>query len=787
MSTTCEFLSHPAEHGRDGTPLADHLSRVARSAGEIAERMFPKAKSDAFAAGLLHDIGKLAPTYQMLFTGKKTEQDLCSVYGPRRHSAFSAWAARHLMSGMPGAHYVVHAIAGHHGRLRTRLHAPPDRQFARAQQETIPSLDKFKNHVCSGASGYAEEWNDLNWEGCMRRFGNRLQFASKIRLKGDRGVDTYLHAKCVYSSLLQADRGSFHQHDQPEFSMKVQTTHGDSPDSRVNRLRMSFQDNAFDTYLKNTDADVVVIEAPTGIGKTDLIFRILGHHSSQKTHARAFYFSPLLALADGFVMALLEGRGGSRPAIPDAHDQNRVLEYNHMATEPISDRYRQAGEKFFETIAGREQQSATLFDVNSFNYPFIVSTTARLLLTLYSNLASNSIKFASLSQSIVIVDEVQTIPKFLLPNLISLLSEIARSSGSKIILVSATIPAELSNMGICEIRCDSRISEEFMGLTTKRLSVVPSLEFQSVIDAAPSLTAVMFNTRLKARKFHSRHKEELCKHHHYERVIYLTSGIRKRDRLKQIEQIVSGHARAQKAVVVSTQVLEAGVDASFERMFRQMAPMDNIVQAMGRLNRHGGSGTAEITVFGRDPPRPYRGIEISKTQDILDELTRDGSVSSDAVYAKIGDYYDRVTRADMESKGKSDNLELRMACHDYDKVWEIVADGVGMQDHNINVIIPYPNETSGVDANMRFDNIFGELRKRVTSEDDRNLRRYVLRRAARLSAAIPASSISQVKSMLDPLLLDVGICIPRDNYSIADLYDPEIGLDKWVREVRTSC
>lgn len=778
MSTTCTFLSHPAQGDKPATPLHEHLAEVARLARSIAERMKPEAADDAFVAGLLHDIGKLSPWYQRMFVGEP-EGELRAKYGLRQHALFSAWAARHLLFGKPCAHHVIHAIAGHHGSLKTHLPAPNDLKSTAAQEEMLSNLRVFCDYVHAGSATESESWRSMKWKNCLKSFGGSLNFNERIRAGGRGDIEAYLRSKCVYSSLLQADRGSFHDITKRHLSMKIQTTHRGEPSTEIGRLRKSFQDTAFESYLHCADEHVVVIEAPTGIGKTDLIFRILTHHSERGNHDRALYFSPLLALTDGFIAALTGGGSAPRPAIPEESDRNLVLEYNHMTAEPIK---RAEGEGMHEKIGEREQSSAEIYDISSFNYPFVVSTTARLLLTIYGNLASNCIKFASLSNSVIIVDEIQTIPKFLLKSLIAALSWIAESSGTRVILVSATIPSEISNMDIRKIRCDGHVARKFAELTPKTLSIAPSLDMEAVMDIAPAPTAIIFNTRRHAATEFCRNADTLRKK--YERVIYLTSGIRKSDRLEHIRRIASD-SRPENVLVISTQVLEAGVDASFGRMFREMAPLDRIVQAMGRLNRHGATKAAEITVFGRDPLRPYRQIEICETQRILDELDAKEPVASAAVYSKLREYYEAVTANDCESMEKSNDLECRMSEHDYNEVWDIVRRGA-FADYNVNVFLPYPNETDGINPEVQFDAMFEALHG-IIGESKTKRRREIIRHAARHSASLPIRSKKQVECLLDPTLLDCGICIPRDNKSLIKIYDQDIGLDKWVCSEESPC
>lgn len=778
MNTACSYLSHPAQGSRSAIYLHDHLAKVAASSKEIAERMSHEAGKDAYIAGLLHDIGKLSPWYQERFAGKD-EIELNSKYGQGQHSPFSAWIAMHLLFGKAGEHHVTHSVASHHTRLRTYLRTPRFPMTAIAKEGMLSNLKVFLKYVCSGSAPESDAWRSLDWKACMGLFSNPMNFSEKICV--DNGsIITYLHTKCVFSSLLQADHGSFHRRmPKSVFSILIQPTHDKAPTSNIGRLRKSFQDAAFDAYLKNSSKHIVTIEAPTGIGKTDLIFRILEHHSKQKKHERAFYFSPLLALNDGFVNALKGDSKSPRPAVPRKSDWNCILEYNHITAEPIS---WSEDKKHHSEDSSNEQNSAEFYKMASFNYPFVVSTTARLLLTIYGNLARNCIKFVSLSNAVIVIDEIQTVPKVLLKSLVSVMSWIAKSSGSKVIFISATTPSELSEARIYKICCDEQVARAFTALTPKTLSVTASLDIEAVKNAAPTMTAVIFNTRRRAAREFCQNASMLRKYHG--EVIYLTTGIRKRDRLEHIREI--SHSRGRSALVISTQVLEAGVDASFGRVFREMAPLDRIVQAMGRVNRHGDAESAEITIFDRNPSLPYRDIEICETQKILDSLTANGTVASTTVYAKLHEYYERITSNDCKLLDDSEKLEDWMSEHNYDKVWEMVCKAA-FTNYNVNVLLPYPNRTPNVELEEQFDSLQEDLNS-VIDKCALKQKRDVMRRAARLSASLPEYLLERVKSrnLLDPELLKHDICFPRDSQSLGEIYDQDIGLDKWIAE-ETAC
>ena len=107
------------------------------------------------------------------------------------------------------------------------------------------------------------------------------------------------------------------------------------------------------------------------------------------------------------------------------------------------------------------------FEDESFNRNFIITTTARLLMTLYSNRNNDKMKLISLRKSLLIVDEVQTIPKFILSNLVEYLQKLAKFLHCKIVLVSATIPYPLQSLPKIEV--DRSIFDKYQTITKKEI------------------------------------------------------------------------------------------------------------------------------------------------------------------------------------------------------------------------------------------------------------------------------------------------------------------------------
>ncbi|MDF2429858.1 MAG: CRISPR-associated endonuclease Cas3'', partial [Nitrosopumilus sp.] len=403
MSACTKFLSHPIDQPKPF--LIEHLIAVGKKSKELfAETSFRNQKI-AYYSGLLHDIGKMNPWYQEIFNAvqdRKKIQEEVSTKFVQQHSVFSTWAAKYLLS-KTGLDDIIDKILilinGHHTTIRRSLgEIKQGSQFKASQEIMNESIRDFSSQVIDIA-----EFSELNWSSCVERFPRPILF--DLELNSMMAPDDYLEMSVAFSCLLQADRGSFDDWSVPKFSLSIDTTSltksrqtsNLQPLAKIQQEKMASLRNRFQKeVMENYDYSekIIVIHAPTGIGKTKVFLDLIAKYKEDKTIQRVFYFSPLLALTEDF-----ERKFESTISEKQAGD---VLIYNHMFAESLEEKKRGTNEGHI-----REWN----FLIESFNKPFVITTTQRLLMTIYSNTAKDKMKMASFRNSILIIDEVQTIPK----------------------------------------------------------------------------------------------------------------------------------------------------------------------------------------------------------------------------------------------------------------------------------------------------------------------------------------------------------------------------------------
>ena len=310
------------------------------------------------------------------------------------------------------------------------------------------------------------------------------------------------------------------------------------------------------------------LNVPTGGGKTLSSLRFALTHAEKFNKARIIFASPLLSILDQNAEVIREYIG----------DDSLILEHHSNLAEP-------------EDTPERLRELELLTD--SWGAPIIISTLVQLLNTCFDGKTSAIRRFHSLCNSIIVIDEVQTVPSKMLTlfNLaVNFLSEVCNAT---IVLCSATQPAlEAACHPLCHTPPDmvpyqKELWEifkrtEIQDAGRARLEELPPL-IEDILDECSSLL-VICNTKAAASFLFQQLESTDCLRFHLSAAMCTEH---RRQVLRDLQTALDGlKTSGQKVVCISTQVIEAGVNISFQRVLRFSAGMDSIVQAAGRCNRH---------------------------------------------------------------------------------------------------------------------------------------------------------------------------------------------------------
>lgn len=618
------YASHVSEDGRV-EEVSTHLKEVAEMAAGFARGF--GAEEWAYAAGIAHDIGKYSEEFQnrILHDGPKVD-----------HSTAGAALLRRKDLKL-----LAYCVAGHHGGL-------PDGGDAGDEEGStlIGRLQKAARGELPDCRAYASEVEEPE--------ATPFSFGSTVEL--DNFSLSFL-TRMIFSCLVDADflcterfmNGAPREPlttDSLEqllelLEEKVQAFY--PPRTQLNETRCAVLDEC--AQMAAEAPGVFSLTVPTGGGKTYASLYFALRHALADGHGmrRIIYVAPYTSIIEQNAAVFREVLG-----------ERNVLE--HHASFDFDD----AGED-----GGLLRLAAENWDAS-----VVVTTNVQLFESLFASKTSRCRKLHNIANSVIVLDEAQMLPtKQLLP-CVRTLAELVHRYGCTVVLCTATQPSldELFHTYGCEVR---EIAPDPKGLY-ERLRRIEYRYFGKLDDdeladrmVSHGQALCVVNSRRQAKALYDLiegavegedggtfHLSTLMHPVHRESVL---AEVRRR--------LKAGEA----CRVVSTSLIEAGVDVDFPVVYRALAGVDSMVQCAGRCNREGKRAAGESFVYLFDPATTYavpsdtdqkRAIARSILQRLSDssdaEANADGMAcdigSLDAIEAYFGQLHDlRKDRLDAES------------------------------------------------------------------------------------------------------------------------------------------
>ncbi|MEK4799373.1 CRISPR-associated helicase Cas3' [Thermoactinomyces sp. FSL K6-2592] len=585
-----ELYSHPDQM------LLDHIQGVIRVAKALCEqRNFIGGGDPHFPdligiASAFHDFGKATSYFQdyLLRTKRKTVMS--------RHSLLSSIVGYQLakmmlmkrgVSPLPDSFFLWVTIKRHHGDLLSfkdelnSFRSEKENLLRQARAVNYDEWNRICSHLLPELPGELDSILPLTEEVIVtwiRGFEKEMAELRRWLRKRDFTLEDYFRFCNLYSVLLDADK------NQAALRENVVLDRRDLAADLVLRFKQKetwfpsplneWRDKAFNEVDRNIcekEGRIFSIHLPTGMGKTLISFhaalQLREKRKKETGYApRIIYVLPFLSVIDqnfDVLERVIQMEEGSV--------DHSVLMKHHSLVEPIYDNADP------EHVFGVNESNLL---IEGWNSEIVCTTFVQLFQTLLSNRNRVLRRFHRMSHSIILIDEIQAVPhKYwrLVRELLLRLSE-----ESDILLLTATEP-RIFEPGDPVLRlCDPLPYFQAMN----RVKIVSKLDsFQTVEEFVAGLKVdkdhsylFIFNTIGSCKKAHELLKEKLD-----EPIGFLSTHLPPKERLKRIQEIKRGKYR----IVVSTQLVEAGVDISFDVVYRDLAPLDSIIQSAGRGNRNG--------------------------------------------------------------------------------------------------------------------------------------------------------------------------------------------------------
>ena len=635
-------------------PLQEHLQAVARLAADLAKKF--QAESWGYVAGILHDLGKSQPGFQFYLEDCQNHPEK-KIRGPDHSSAGAVLAWQQYWE------VLACLLAGHHGGLPDPANLK-QRIRDKANDPAVQDVLKHAEKILT-----LPECPDLPHLISPTQTELFLRFLFSALVDADY-LDTEAHfdpgrSRWRYRSIeLEALAESFWK-EQDKLS-----GHDQSP---VNLVRHEIYQACI--AAAELEPGVFRLTVPTGGGKTLSGMAFALKHALKYQKHRIIVAIPYTSIIDQTAQVYRRIFG-----------DESILEH-HSAITPRED------EGHFV-----QQQWARLAAEN-WDAPIVVTTTVQLFESLFANRPAACRKLHNLAQSIVILDEVQTLPTGLLSPILEVVQQLVDHYGVTVVLSTATQPSlvdsgspYLNGLRGEKIRGEIVPNPPRYFQALKRVAYDCPKEAWSWERVAQEMAAepqclTVVNTKKDALALLDALNDPEALH-----LSTLLCMTHRREVMEEIKKRLDPQ-RPLPCRVVATQVVEAGVDLDFPVVLRAMGPLDRIVQAAGRCNREGRLTQGRVIIFqpaeGRVPPGDYRaGHDIARAM-----LNRPGvDLHSPGIYEN---YFRQLYQAVNTDKHRINELRQRL---DFP---EVAARFKLIEDDSVPLVVRYPKKDSKVDELLR--------------------------------------------------------------------------------------
>ncbi|MEV0196353.1 CRISPR-associated helicase Cas3' [Nonomuraea sp. NPDC050691] len=552
-----------AHSARDGDRLrhglADHLRGTSWRAGAFGEVF--GAGPLAAHCGLLHDVGKGSCQWQR---GLINAERLGGRVGiPHKHAG--TWLLDQHGLGIMSA-----VVFGHHGGLPDATRLKKELRFA----DTDPLVAEAIRRV----------------EEIVPEIHPSEPIAPPTWLPEAAAADPYaldLLVRMVYSTVVDADFLDTEQHfagvarpfhpvsaaDLAErFEQGRQNLLENKPKSPIDGLRQ-------EVYRQCVEAaqgprGIYRIPAPTGSGKT------LAAGGFSLEHARVHGMKRVVVAVP--FMSITEQNASVYRELLDVEGEDPVVLEHHSGID-LDD--------------GRASRRWQRLAAENWDAPFVVTTTIRLFESLFSHKPAAMRRVHRLAGSVIVLDEVQALPDRLLIPIISALRSLSQWFGATVVLASATQPpfellSPLQGTRITDVIAEPKPLYKALSRVRYRWLLDPKPTMAQIAEqaAAGPQVLVVVNTTRDAARMH-----ELVEEHRP--ALHLSTRMAAAHRRAALDEITRRLTAEEPVAVVSTQLVEAGVDLDFPAGFRAIASADSLQQAAGRVNRSGRLPYGQVTIF----------------------------------------------------------------------------------------------------------------------------------------------------------------------------------------------
>lgn len=692
-----EFYSHWNPKLSEGIKLIEHL----RTTGELSKGIILSKKINeldkftlgdiSYLIGISHDFGKYTTFFQKKLRGSFDKKNPLA-----NHGLISSFFCFHLitlyleekqLNNIKPLKFLpligFFCIKHHHGDLKyidedlnaSNLFKYGFNNISKQLEDINVNIPLIKDEYTSLLHNYNIDVNELfdrlvpyetkinsskEIKSLIADFNKQLSFGDK-----NEELIYYFLVLLLYSSLIDCDKkhaGKVREIERKSIDENLVETYisgnnfkeekKSNIDSIRNEIRKSVVTNITDS--DNADKRIFTITAPTGTGKTLTSFcaalklrKLIKQHFDLEYEPRIIYSLPFTSIID-------QNHNEFDKVLKQISDfkinESQYLLKHHY----LSEIYYKT-----EDLDRENDIDESLALIESWESEVVVTTFIQLFHSLIGFKNRSLKKFHNIANSIIILDEAQNIPILYWDLVRKVLIGMTEYFNCTVILMTATKPLIFNEGEYTELVDNyqnyfksEELNRVVLNIDTQKKEIT---DFCNELDDWSKKSYLfVFNTISSSLNFYSSLKSKIEEMDLEFKICYLSTNVVPKERRKRIKRIKCLLKKGKKIIVISTQLIEAGVDIDCECVYRDIGPLDSIIQVAGRCNRNKISDKAEMYLVclvderGNSFENIYDPVLLHIVRNIFKNRTK---VSESEFLSLIDDYFHQAkTKSESETK-----------------------------------------------------------------------------------------------------------------------------------------
>lgn len=709
-----EYIGHTSDDGRKQL-LLDHLNGTSKLCRENANEFWADI---AEFVGQIHDIGKYTSGFQKRINGAENIRVEHAICG-----------AKEVAKAPPKSYVpmIEYCVAGHHSGLPdggTKVDGEEDSTLHGRMKRKTGDYSAYENEVkLEYPKDNLRELFDVSNQ---REIIERYSFFTRYLFSCLTDADFIDTERFVTPNTDRGIDGDF----QKAYEKVCEKLNSFKIESKLQESRSIIQEQVYKSVESN--ANVYTLNMPTGSGKTLCSIRAALKTAIENKKKRIIYVIPYVSIIEQTAKVFEDIFGDVLPVLQHHSNYDFDDDKNEDENEITSEKLKRSCENWDAKL--------------------IVTTNIQFFESLYHYKGRRLRKLHNLADSVIIFDEIHMLPIDYIQPCLRAIGYVTKYLNSTAILMSATMPNydKFMERYMSGVKIENAVKDTslFNVFDKCRYEYIGKCELASLAEKAQEYdnALIIVNKRKTARELY-----DICSGNKYHLSTYMTPLHRSEIIAKIKEDIKNGI----NTTVISTSLIEAGVDLDFKAVFREIAGIDNVLQSGGRCNREGKMDMGDVFVFETDGGN----YQTKKKSDIIirANITRNlfeefENISTDKC---IKEYYGRLLN--YKEKKIEENTITAIMGNDLriDGIpFRTYAESFNFIDNQvIGIVIPC-DENRGLIKELKD----GKLSVK------RNLQRY--------SASVNKDEFKELFQIGIIETLDCGVCILANT----DYYKSDVGL-----------